>query len=92
MDAATTGDALASQFAAAVTTAREGTKSLSNEQKLLIYSLYKQAETGPCNTDRPGIFDQVGRTKWDSWTALGALSKEDAMKQYIEVVTAAYSA
>ncbi|KAJ1426595.1 putative acyl-CoA-binding protein [Ochromonadaceae sp. CCMP2298] len=82
---------LTTQYAAAVITAKGvPTKSLSNETKLMIYSLYKQADVGPCNTERPGIFDQVGRTKWDSWKQLGDMSKEDAMRQYIEVVNAAY--
>jgi diazepam-binding inhibitor (GABA receptor modulating acyl-CoA-binding protein) len=83
---------LPTQYAAAVTTSKGvPTKSLSNDTKLMIYSLYKQVDVGPCNTERPGIFDQVGRTKYDSWAKLGDMSKEDAMRQYSEVVNAAYA-
>ncbi|WP_278924657.1 acyl-CoA-binding protein, partial [Pseudophaeobacter profundi] len=36
---------------------------------LEIYGLYKQATTGDCTTDKPGIFDQKGRYKWDAWNS-----------------------
>jgi diazepam-binding inhibitor (GABA receptor modulating acyl-CoA-binding protein) len=31
--------------------------STSNEDKLQLYALFKQASVGDVNTDRPGIFD-----------------------------------
>lgn len=40
---------------------------MSNDELLEIYSLFKQATVGDINTDRPGIFDQKGRAKWDAW-------------------------
>lgn len=38
----------------------EPTKAVPNESKLAMYSLFKQATIGDCNTDRPGIFDFEG--------------------------------
>lgn len=80
------------QYKSAVTTANEKTPpvALTQDQKLSMYGLFKQAEVGPCNTERPGIFDQTGRYKHDAWSKLGDMSKEDAMKKYIEVVNEAY--
>lgn len=30
------------------------------------------------------MLDFVGKAKWDAWNALGDMSKEEAMKQYVE--------
>jgi acyl-CoA-binding protein len=83
---------LLANYKAAIATANEKTppKELSQDQKLAMYAHFKQAEIGPCTTDRPGFFDQAGRYKWDAWSALGNMSKEDAMAKYIEIVNEAY--
>ena len=51
---------------------------------LKFYSFYKQATQGPCNIPRPGFWDPIGRYKWDAWSALGDMSKEEAMIAYVE--------
>ncbi len=33
-------------------------ENTSNEDKLILYGLYKQATVGPVNTSRPGVFNQ----------------------------------
>ncbi|ORX59691.1 ACBP-domain-containing protein [Hesseltinella vesiculosa] len=38
----------------------------TKDQKLELYSLYKQVSHGNVDTPRPGIFDVVGRAKWQS--------------------------
>lgn len=59
----------------------------TTDELLKLYSLYKQATIGDCNTERPGIFNIRDRTKWDSWNALkGTLTQEEAEQQYIEFV------
>ncbi len=65
-------------------------KDVSNETKLRLYAYFKQAEAGACTTDRPGLFDPVGRAKYDAWKGLANLSKEDAMKSYVELVTTVF--
>ncbi|XP_054286878.1 acyl-CoA-binding protein homolog [Macrosteles quadrilineatus] len=55
---------------------------------LEIYGLYKQATTGDCCTDRPGIFDQKGRYKWDAWNGRKGMSQDEAKKAYIAKVEA----
>mmetsp|Transcript_2883 Transcript_2883/g.4422 ORF Transcript_2883/g.4422 Transcript_2883/m.4422 type:complete len:98 (+) Transcript_2883:90-383(+) len=86
-----TGEELSQLFTVATEKAHtKPTTPLSNDTQLMIYSLFKQATVGPCNTDKPGFFDLTGRAKHDAWTKLGEMSKEDAMRKYIEVVDEAY--
>ena len=58
-------------------------KTQSNQVKLTLYGLYKQATVGDCNKPKPGMFDMVGKAKWDSWNNLKGMQKEGAMKNYI---------
>jgi diazepam-binding inhibitor (GABA receptor modulating acyl-CoA-binding protein) len=59
-----------------------------NDVLLQLYSLYKQAtegdtaETGPSNP-----FDFVAKFKHEAWAKLKGLTKENAMQQYIDLVT-----
>ena len=60
----------------------------ANDVKLQLYSLFKQAETGTGPpTERPPIWDPIGRAKWDSWAAVKSLDKDAAMKRYVDMVT-----
>ncbi|KAM4029055.1 acyl-CoA-binding domain-containing protein 5 isoform 2-T2 [Anomaloglossus baeobatrachus] len=63
---------------------KNGSFQPSNEMMLKFYSFYKQATLGPCNSQRPGFWDPVGRYKWDAWNSLGDMSKEDAMIAYVD--------
>jgi diazepam-binding inhibitor (GABA receptor modulator, acyl-CoA-binding protein) len=79
-------DIIETKFQAAAEKARS-TQNVSTDNKKKLYSLFKQATEGPIgDRPRPGIFDQVGRAKWDSWAALKDLSCADAKRQYIELV------
>ncbi|KAM4551666.1 acyl-CoA-binding domain-containing protein 5A-like isoform 1-T1 [Odontesthes bonariensis] len=80
---------LEAKFAAAVKVIRslpeEGPFQPSDDMMLMFYSYYKQATMGPCNISRPnGFWDPRGKTKWDAWKSLGNMTKEEAMKSYIE--------
>jgi len=61
-------------------------KNITNENKLYLYKYYKQSTIGDINTERPGFFDFVGKTKWDAWNEIKGLSKKDAMQKYIQKV------
>ncbi|KAI9401479.1 hypothetical protein POPTR_001G130200v4 [Populus trichocarpa] len=61
-------------------------ENTTNENKLILYGLYKQATVGPVNTSRPGIFNMRDRAKWDAWKAVEGNSKEEAMSDYITKV------
>lgn len=60
-------------------------KSGQVDQDVLLkfYGYYKQATVGPCNTSKPGFWNQEGARKWQAWSALGSLSQDDAKQQYI---------
>lgn len=58
----------------------------SNENLLIIYSLYKQATIGDVNTARPGMFSPKERAKWDAWKSVEGKSSEEAMNDYITKV------
>ena len=77
---------LKTQFEQAAASAQKLNKRPSNEALLELYGLYKQATVGDATGSRPGMFDMVGRAKYDAWVKLKKTSKEDAMKQYIALV------
>ncbi|XP_031482130.1 acyl-CoA-binding protein [Nymphaea colorata] len=61
-------------------------ETTTDQSKLILYGLYKQATVGPVNTSRPGIFNLRDRAKWDAWKAVEGKSKEEAMTDYITKV------
>jgi diazepam-binding inhibitor (GABA receptor modulating acyl-CoA-binding protein) len=42
----------------------KGGLELSNDQKLMFYSLYKYGVAGPCNVTAPSRLQIVARAKW----------------------------
>ncbi|XP_074538688.1 acyl-CoA-binding domain-containing protein 7 [Halichoeres trimaculatus] len=59
-------------------------KTRPTDQELLdLYGLYKQANVGDVDTERPGMLDLKGKAKWDAWNSRKGMSKEDAMTAYI---------
>ncbi len=76
------------RFQAAVAGSRSSiTQRPDNAALLQLYGLYKQATEGDVATEKPGFSDLVGRAKWDAWNKLQGLSREEAMQQYIDLVT-----
>ncbi|KAM6215013.1 acyl-CoA-binding domain-containing protein 5 isoform 5-T5 [Rhynchocyon petersi] len=63
---------------------KNGSFQPTNEMMLKFYSFYKQATEGPCKISRPGFWDPIGRYKWDAWSSLGDMTKEEAMIAYVE--------
>lgn len=53
----------------------ESSKPQSDENKLVIYGLYKQATVGDCNTPKPSMLDFVGKSKWTAWNDNKGMSK-----------------
>lgn len=83
---------LKAQFDAAVERVRsapaDGPLKPSNEDKLSMYALFRQAKDGDVSGKRPGMLDPVGRFKYDAWAKLQGMSQDDAMQQYIDKVAA----
>ncbi|KAJ6599366.1 hypothetical protein DFH09DRAFT_1022357 [Mycena vulgaris] len=53
------------------------------DEKLTMYSLYKQATVGNVTSPRPGIWDMLGRAKWDAWAKHKDLDSHEAKWLYV---------
>jgi len=78
---------LQKQFDSAVTRSRALPTRPSNEDLLQLYALYKQATEGDVSGDRPGGFDFKAIAKYDAWTEIKGKSSEDAMLEYVALVS-----
>jgi diazepam-binding inhibitor (GABA receptor modulating acyl-CoA-binding protein) len=79
--------ALEDDFNAAITRSKELTKRPSNEELLDLYALFKQATEGDVSGERPGGFDFKAIAKFDAWASRKGASKEQAMQDYVALVT-----
>lgn len=79
----------ATAFVAATAADRNSAK-VSNEVQLQLYGLYKIATEGPCTTPQPSALKLSARAKWNAWQRLGAMSPEQAMEKYIDIVSELY--
>jgi acyl-CoA-binding protein len=79
---------LKARFDAAVKLVRtaEGSFKPSNDLKLEMYAMFKQATEGDVSGKRPGMLDFVGRAKYDAWAALKGTSKDAAMQRYVDKI------
>lgn len=78
---------LQEEFDKAVLDSRALTQRPDNESLLQLYALYKQATEGDVTGDRPGGFDFKAIAKYDAWMEKKSLTKEDAMREYIALVS-----
>lgn len=77
---------LDASFVSAQTRVKTLTKPPSNDKLLELYALYKQGTHGDATGARPGIFDLVGRAKFDAWASKKGLTKDAAKKAYVTLV------
>ena len=77
---------LEAQFSKAQERVQKLFRRPSDQQLLELYSLFKQATMGDATGDRPGGFDFKGRAKWDAWKQREGLSREEAMRRYVDLV------
>lgn len=61
-------------------------KKPRNDVLLKLYALYKQGTVGDVTGERPGGFDFVGSAKYDAWASLRGLSREEAQREYVNLV------
>lgn len=75
------------QFEKAVAQSKTLPQKPNNEILLQLYSLYKQATEGDCNTEHTSnVFDFVAKAKYNAWQQLKGTTKEQAMQQYIDLI------
>lgn len=77
---------LKAQFDAAAAAVKKLDDDPGNDVKLQLYALFKQGSEGDVEGKRPGFTDMVGRAKFDAWAKVKGLSKDEAMKKYVELV------
>ncbi|MCZ2224948.1 MAG: acyl-CoA-binding protein [Chitinophagales bacterium] len=74
-------------FEKAVANSKLLSQKPDNDTLLQLYSLYKQATVGDNNEDAPSNpFDFVAKFKHEAWIRLKGMTKESAMKQYIDLI------
>ncbi|WVQ83076.1 hypothetical protein IAT38_005214 [Cryptococcus sp. DSM 104549] len=56
------------------------------EEKLWLYSLYKQGTEGDISVPRPGMLDLLGKAKWDSWNKQKGIGKGEAKRLYVNAL------
>ncbi|KAF0240922.1 MAG: acyl-CoA-binding protein [Sediminibacterium sp.] len=79
---------LVTLFEQAVANSKTLAEKPDNETLLKLYSLFKQATEGDNSDSGPAnAFDFVAKFKHEAWAKLKGLTKEEAMQQYINLVT-----
>lgn len=63
-------------------------KTPAQDELLSLYALYKQASMGDVSGPRPGILDFKGRAKFDAWQNQRGKARDEARRQYTELVAA----
>jgi acyl-CoA-binding protein len=61
-------------------------KYISDENKLFLYGNYKQAIEGDINIKKPPFYNIVETAKWNAWNSKKGLSREKAIRNYINRV------
>jgi len=79
-------DDLETRFEAAANDVQNLPERPTNAVLLRLYSLYKQATEGDVQGARPGMLDMAGRAKYDAWSGLEGMPRENAMRDYIALV------
>ena len=77
---------LEDEFSQAQVEVKQLSKKPDNNSLLFLYGHFKQATVGDAGGKRPGVFDQVGRAKYDAWAKLSGTSSDDAKRDYIAKV------
>lgn len=61
-------------------------KKITNDEKLALYGLYKQATVGDNTTAQPWAVQLEAKAKWGAWNDNKGKSKETAEAEYIALV------
>ena len=75
-------------FSAAASVVKSGAiPHATNDDKLRLYGLYKQATVGDVNTSQPYFYEIMARGKWDAWNSHKSKTSDQAKKEYIDFVS-----
>ena len=79
-------DNLEEEFKKSVDRIRRKSAFTSGEDLLVLYGLYKQIMEGDCIEPQPWSNQVIARARWEAWYKNRTMSREDAMRRYIERV------
>jgi len=74
------------RFMSAVEAVQQLGSRPDNDTLLELYAFYKQGTVGDVTGDKPGMFDFVGLSKYEAWERLRGMPKDEARRQYIDLV------
>jgi diazepam-binding inhibitor (GABA receptor modulator, acyl-CoA-binding protein) len=77
---------LTTKFEGAAAAVKKLKEDPGNDVKLQLYALYKQGSEGDVQGKRPGFTDMIGRAKYDAWAKVKGVSRDEAMKKYVDLV------
>jgi len=75
------------EFEQAVVDVQALARRPDNDTLLRLYALYKQGTEGNLTAPRPPFFDFVGTAKHEAWAALKGTSREQAQREYVDLVS-----
>jgi diazepam-binding inhibitor (GABA receptor modulating acyl-CoA-binding protein) len=79
-------DELVKKFETAAGEVKQLQNRPNDSDLLKLYALYKQATVGDAAGPAPDLMDFVGEAKRAAWSQLKGTSKEQAMRNYIDMV------
>tara|TARA_B100001093_G_C26517461_1_gene880253 strand:- start:495 stop:767 length:273 start_codon:yes stop_codon:yes gene_type:complete len=74
------------EFLTAVEYVKKLKATPSNDEKGLLYGLYKQSIVGDVNIEQPSSLNLVAAVKWNNWSKHKGKSTHDAEVEYIKTV------
>lgn len=74
------------EFNKSVDQMRKKSTPTSDEDLFELYGLYARVMVGECMEAQPWSYQVVARARWEAWYKNRNLSREEAMKKYIERV------
>ncbi|KAI8873084.1 acyl-CoA binding protein, partial [Ramicandelaber brevisporus] len=63
-----------------------GPDVLTDDDRLVLYGLYKQATSGNNSARRPPFYNAAARSKWQAWDSWRGVSESDARGMYVRKV------
>ena len=77
---------LTAEFEQAAIDVKQLAQRPDNDMLLKLYALYKQGSVGDVCGPKPGFFDFVGTAKYEAWSQLHGMPKDEARQKYVELV------
>ncbi|XP_044731696.1 acyl-CoA-binding domain-containing protein 6-like [Chrysoperla carnea] len=62
------------------------TSKIDDSLLLSLYGLYKTATVGKCDVSRPSWYELKAKQKWDAWSQVDDLPKEEAKDKYVTLI------